>query len=67
MIDWGQAWQIGGIGFGMVFAVLAILAVAIWLIGLLMRRLEARNNDAATGKAPPGATTPDDNGENNGE
>ena len=37
-VDWGQAWQIGLIGFGLVFAVLVILALAMWLLGLLLRR-----------------------------
>jgi Na+-transporting methylmalonyl-CoA/oxaloacetate decarboxylase gamma subunit len=35
---WAQAGQIGGIGFGLVFLVLIILAVAIWVVGLLTRR-----------------------------
>jgi Na+-transporting methylmalonyl-CoA/oxaloacetate decarboxylase gamma subunit len=35
---WTQAGQIGGIGFGLVFLVLIILAVAIWVVGLLTRR-----------------------------
>ena len=34
---WAQAGQIGGIGFGLVFLVLIILAVAIWVVGLLTR------------------------------
>jgi Na+-transporting methylmalonyl-CoA/oxaloacetate decarboxylase gamma subunit len=38
-IDWGEALQIGGIGFLLVFAVLAILAVATWLINLLADRI----------------------------
>jgi len=68
MIDWGQAWQIGGIGFGMVFAVLAILAVAIWLIGLLMMKLDARDKKAATDKAAQETpATSNDKDENNGE
>lgn len=45
-IDWAQAWQIGGIGFGLVFAVLAILAVAIWLIGLVLRRMDGGGGEA---------------------
>ena len=38
-VDWGQAVQIGGFGFGLVFVVLIILAVAIWLTGLVTRRI----------------------------
>ncbi len=50
-IDWAQAWQIGGIGFGLVFAVLAILAVAIWLIGLVLRKMDgSRSGGAIEGK-----------------
>ena len=35
-IDWGFAGQVGGVGFGMVFALLIILAVVIWLVGLVL-------------------------------
>jgi sodium pump decarboxylase gamma subunit len=38
-VDWGFAGQVGGVGFGIVFAVLIILAVAIWLTGLVIRRI----------------------------
>lgn len=38
-IDWAQALQIGGIGFLLVFAVLAILALATGLISLLVDRI----------------------------
>jgi len=38
-VDWAQAWQIGGIGFGLVFAVLIILALAMWLTGLLLSKI----------------------------
>jgi Na+-transporting methylmalonyl-CoA/oxaloacetate decarboxylase gamma subunit len=37
-VDWGEALRIGGTGFVTVFAVLIILAVAISLIGLAVRR-----------------------------
>ncbi len=40
-IDWGFAGKIGGIGFGMVFVVLIILAVAIWLVGLVVSKISA--------------------------
>jgi len=33
-VPWGQALQVGGVGFGMVFALLIILAIVIWLTGL---------------------------------
>lgn len=44
-VDWGLAGQIGGIGFGLVFAVLIILALAVWLTGLVTRRIGARKTE----------------------
>jgi Na+-transporting methylmalonyl-CoA/oxaloacetate decarboxylase gamma subunit len=38
VIDWGFAGQVGGAGSGMVFALLIILAVVIWLTGLLVKK-----------------------------
>ena len=38
-VDWTQAWQVGVIGFGLVFAVLIILALAMWLTGWLLRKM----------------------------
>ena len=43
-VDWGFAGQIGGIGFGLVFVVLIMLALAIWLTGLVLSKI-------GTGKA----------------
>jgi len=43
-VDWAFAGQIGGVGFGMVFALLIILAVVIWLVGLTLGKI-------GTGKA----------------
>jgi len=37
-IDWGFAGQVGVVGFGMVFALLVILAVVIWLTGLVVKK-----------------------------
>jgi Na+-transporting methylmalonyl-CoA/oxaloacetate decarboxylase gamma subunit len=45
-IDWGFAGQIGGFGFGLVFAVLIILAIAIWLVGLVLRRFGGDESQA---------------------
>ncbi|HEY95859.1 MAG TPA: hypothetical protein G4O15_13080 [Dehalococcoidia bacterium] len=39
MIDWALAGKIGGIGFGMVFVVLVILAVVLWLVGLIFKKI----------------------------
>jgi Na+-transporting methylmalonyl-CoA/oxaloacetate decarboxylase gamma subunit len=45
-IDWAQAWQIGGIGFGLVFSVLVILALTMWLTGILLRKIGAGRGEA---------------------
>jgi Na+-transporting methylmalonyl-CoA/oxaloacetate decarboxylase gamma subunit len=37
-VDWGFAGQVGGAGFGMVFALLIILAIVIWLTGRLVNK-----------------------------
>ena len=37
-LDWGFAGQVGVVGFVMVFALLVILAVVIWLTGLVVRK-----------------------------
>ena len=37
-VDWGLAGQVGGAGFGMVFALLIILAIFIWLTGRLVNK-----------------------------
>jgi Na+-transporting methylmalonyl-CoA/oxaloacetate decarboxylase gamma subunit len=34
MVDWAFAGKVGGVGFGLVFAVLILLALALWGIGL---------------------------------
>ena len=46
-IDWVEAWQVSGMGFGLVFLVLAILAITIWLIGVLLRRFDGSSGEAA--------------------
>ena len=45
-IDWGQAFYIGGAGFGTVMVVLAVLAGVISLIALATRR-SSRGKDKA--------------------
>ncbi len=42
MIDWGLAGTVAGAGIGMVAVVLAMLAVATWLMGVLIRKAESR-------------------------
>jgi len=44
-IDWAQAWQVGGIGFGLVFVVLAILAVVTWLVSWVINRNNGSDED----------------------
>ncbi len=51
-VDWGLAGQIGGIGFGLVFMVLIILAVAIWLVGVVLSKIGTR--EAKTGDKKEG-------------
>ncbi len=45
-INWAEAWKVSGMGFGLVFMVLAILAVAVWLIGVALRRFDGTNTEA---------------------
>jgi Na+-transporting methylmalonyl-CoA/oxaloacetate decarboxylase gamma subunit len=49
-IDWAFAGKIGGVGFGLVFVVLVVLAVAIWLTGSVVRRLTADKEEAGEKK-----------------
>ena len=53
MIDWAFAGKIGGVGFGMVFAVLVILALVLWLTGLIFKRLD--KGEEETGDKKKGA------------
>ncbi|GAI50930.1 unnamed protein product, partial [marine sediment metagenome] len=43
--DWGFAGQVGAVGFGVVFALLVILAVVIWLTGLVVSKTSADKNE----------------------
>ena len=45
-VDWGQAFHIGGVGFGTVFLVLVILAVAISLVAIAVRRISRGKDNA---------------------
>jgi Na+-transporting methylmalonyl-CoA/oxaloacetate decarboxylase gamma subunit len=38
-VDWGQAWQIGLNGFGLVFGVLVVLALAMWLTAWVLNKM----------------------------
>jgi Na+-transporting methylmalonyl-CoA/oxaloacetate decarboxylase gamma subunit len=50
-ITWGEAFRIGGTGFGTVFVVLSILAGAVVLVGLALRRTGQGKAEAGQGKA----------------
>ncbi len=49
-VDWGFAGQVGGVGFGMVFALLIILAVVIRLTGVMLNKISIRNSENGDGK-----------------
>ena len=49
-ISWGQALQVGGVGFGMVFALLIILAIVIWLTGLVLSKVSSGKGETGDKK-----------------
>ena len=49
-IDWSLAGQIGGVGFGMVFALLIVLAVVVWLTGLAVTRAGTAKDESGERK-----------------
>jgi len=49
-VPWGEALQVGGIGFGTVFALLIILAVVIWLTGLVLGKISAGKSETDSKK-----------------
>ncbi len=49
-VDWGLAGQIGGIGFGLVFVVLTVLALAIWLVGLVLSKIGSGRGETGNRK-----------------
>ena len=49
-IDWGFAGQVGGVGFGMVFVLLIILAVVIWLVGLVVSKTSVSKGETSNNK-----------------
>ena len=38
-VDWGRALEIGGFGFALVFGVLTLLALTMWLSGVVIRKM----------------------------
>ena len=49
-VSWGQALQVGGVGFGMVFALLVILAIVIWLTGVVLSKISSDKGEAGDNK-----------------
>ena len=49
-IDWGFAGQVSGIGFGLVFGLLIILAIVIWLTGLVLSKISVDKGEVNTKK-----------------
>ena len=49
-INWVEAWQISGIGFGLVFVILAILAVVTWLLNVLLNKNSCDNDETKARK-----------------
>jgi len=49
-VDWGYAGQIGGFGFGLVFAVLVLLAVVVWLAGRVINKIIAGKGETGEEK-----------------
>ena len=49
-VDWGFAGQVGGMGFGMVFFLLVILAIIVWFTGLMLNRFSTEKSKDAEKK-----------------
>ena len=49
-VDWGFAGQVGGMGFGMVFFLLVVLAIIVWFTGMVINKLSAEKNKNAEKK-----------------
>jgi hypothetical protein len=43
--DWSDVWKVAGVGFSVVFLVLIILAVAIWVTGIVVNKMEIREKN----------------------
>ena len=37
-VDWGEVGEVVGVGFGMVFLILGILALIIWIVGIILQK-----------------------------
>ena len=43
MIDWGIIGKVAGGGFGTTIAVLVILSLVAWIVGLVVQKAQAKN------------------------
>ncbi len=53
-VDWGFAWQVAAFGFFGVFAVLIVLAVVMWLLGLVLGRVGSKETGNNAKDKPAG-------------
>ncbi len=47
-MDWGRAFEVAGIGFGGVFLVLVVLALTLWLAGIVIHRASGKGTKSDT-------------------
>lgn len=52
MVDWAEAGRVAGIGFGVVFLVLFITAIAIHIMGIVLRRFGIESKNKASNQGP---------------
>ena len=44
-VDWGEAIRVAGVGFGMVIGILAVLAITVWIAGILLHKTTSRSEE----------------------
>ena len=47
MIDWGLVATVAGGGFGTTIAVLVILLLVVWIVGLVMQKSQAKGKEGS--------------------
>ena len=52
MIDWNLVAKIAGGGFGVTILVLVILAVITWIVGLVIQKIQAKDEETPAEEAP---------------
>ncbi|MDY6836262.1 MAG: hypothetical protein SVY53_15825 [Chloroflexota bacterium] len=50
MVDWGEATRIAAGGFGVVILTLVMVALMVWLLGIISQRIEARQAKDSSGE-----------------